>query len=197
MDVTAPSGHFPVLRFEEENRLFIASSDVSVNVEVEDENTGEYVSILDSENENNQIFSANNLGPGSVKKYKLQITNNTEAEINMSVILSDITTSIEEFYDHIYIGIYYANGFDFPYEPPEINEFKLSEELSINKDGSASRNLIDYFKVPGDFKTVEIGFYVRIGIEGTQSDLTNEEYANQNYLQNQSFTIGTISFVII
>ena len=76
VDVTAPSGHFPVLRFDEEKQLYIASNDVDIDLAVEENE--EYRSIQNSKFAAKDIYNSENLGPGSTKKFKLTIKNDQE-----------------------------------------------------------------------------------------------------------------------
>ena len=184
VDVTAPNGHFPVLRFDEENQLFIASNDVDIDLSVEEND--EYHSIQNSKLQANDIYSSDNLGPGSTKKFKLTIKNNTDVDLNMSIVLSDILVSNDYFYETIYVGLFSTKGFYSPFEPPEINEYALGDTNKlVVKDGEVSYNLINYFKIPGNYSEVEIRFYVRIDVKA------------DNRLVNQNFKIGTINGIII
>lgn len=190
MDVTSPTGYYPVLRFEDptddnpnNDRIYIASSDISVDLSVESEDG--YIPIISSNNVKNDMYTSSNLGPGSVTKYQLKIKNNTNAEMNLSVIFTDILASVTEFYDSILIGTFYTEGFYGQYETPWVNECKLSENMHENGEGTYTRNFIEYFKIPGNYSEVEIRFYVKIDHNGG------------NKLQDQNFKIGKINFVII
>ena len=105
--------------------------------------------------------------------------------MKLSVIFTDIQASVEEFYNNIYIGTFYTNGFYGQYEAPVVNECKLGEAMHLNDDDTYTRTFMEYFKIPGNYSEVDIRFYVKIGIEGG------------NELQNQNFRIGQINFVII
>ena len=180
IDVTAPSGLFPNFTFDK--TIYIASNDISVDLQVEDDNG--YISL--SEYEGDGLYSVKNVGPGSITKYKMVITNNTDVEVNMSVVLSDIQATVSEFYDHTYVGVFSTNGFDFPYVAPETSDLNFKENMKINDEtGTGTINFIDYFVVPGKKASVEIRFYIRIGIEAG------------NEIQDQDLTIKTINFLSI
>lgn len=180
IDVTAPSGLFPSFNFDK--TIYVASNDVTIDLQVEEEEG--YVSI--SEYEGNGLYSVKNLGPGSIKKYKIVITNNTDVEVNMSIVLSNIETTIQDFYDYAYVGVFSTKGFDFPYVAPTTSDLNFKENIKINdENGVGTINFVDNFVVPGKKSTVEIRFYIRIGVEAG------------NEIQSQSLTINTINFLCV
>ena len=202
MDVTAPSGHYPVIRFDEDNKLYIASNDVDIDLLVEEND--EYQPLFNSKTkyEADDLYSVSNSGPGSSKKFKLVIKNNTDAELNMSVILSEFEMNCDLFLPHVYLGVFYTKGFYDKYVPPKTQEFALNdenkatfkttiidEENNVVEKEIVSYQLFDSFKIPGNYSTVEIGFYIRIGIN-IDSNVVND-------LQNKYLYIKKMSFIII
>ena len=173
-DVVAPSGHFPIFRFDK--TLYVASSDLDVDLSTEIDD--EYVSIDNLRS--NGLFQNENLGPGSIQKYKLTITNNSSVTMNLSLVLSDISTSYKDFYKNIYIGIFSVSGFEGYYDAPKVNEFNLNDKI---KDGSC--NLVENCTLPNDKATVEIRFYIRI------------DYNATNDIQDQWFQVRKLNIVVI
>lgn len=175
IDITSPSGHFPTFRFD--NTIYIASNNIDVQLEIENED-GVYENIQTNAPE---LYSVNNVGPGHYTKYRMTITNRTDVEVNLSVILSEFTTSTEEFYKNTYVGVFSSQGFFSPYNPPENKEVNIYEALRNN-----TVTFIDYFRIPNvkDVPVV-VRFYVRIDHEAG------------NELMNQSLTIGKINFLTV
>jgi hypothetical protein len=188
LDVTAPEGHFPTLRFDD--TISVASNSLEVEIDVEEDHV--YKPIADSTSLNNSLYQNKNVGPGTVTKYNMKLTNTSNVEQNVSVVLSEITASIIEMYDFIYIGIFSTSGFYFPYESPATTELSVKESLPSDYVFGESRyatiNFIDYFAIPPatiEPYTVQIKFYIRI------------DYRADNRLQEQNFSIGKINFVSI
>lgn len=196
MDVTAPTGYYPVLRFDEEKQLYIASNDVDINLYVETED--QFIEIASNKKTNDSFFTSSGLGPGSSLKYKLVVKNNTAADLNMSVVLSKISASTDYFYDVMYFGVFSTSGFYAPFEPPKVEEHCMNSESRLvsyvdEDDGKTykSFSFMDDFKIPGNYSEVEIRFYARISTEATNDS------ANGKDLQEQSLSIEKINFVII
>jgi hypothetical protein len=188
LDITAPEGHFPTLKFDE--TISIASNSLDVKIDVEENNV--YKPIADSTSLNNKLYQNKNVGPGTVTKYNIKLTNTSNVEQNVSIVLSEITASIIEMYEYIYIGVFSTSGFYFPYEAPATTEFSIKESLPndyvFGESKYATINFIDYFVIPPatvEPYTVQIKFYIRI------------DYRADNRIQNQNFSIGKINFVSI
>ena len=176
IDVTAPTGHFPLIKFD--NTIYIASNNIDVTVEIED-NNGNLTDLTNYDGD--KLFAVNDIGPGTFVKYKLTITNRTDVEVSLAVVLSDFETSLAEFYDYVYIGVYSTSGFYYPYNPPELNEVNVKEAIHNN-----TVTFIQYTKIPNKKdQAVEIRFYVRV------------DHKAGNELMNQSLTIGKINFLTI
>lgn len=175
MDLVAPSGHFPVLKFDK--TLTVATNDV--DVELSTEIDGEYV-LIDDVKSSKGLFETSNLGPGSIQKYKVNITNKTNTEMNMSLVFSDIKASDKVFYDSIYIGIFSTKGFEQQLNAPSICEFRLSDNLS-----SGSCPLTENFTLPRNYASVELRFYIRI------------DHNAGNEIQKQWLSFSKFNVVII
>lgn len=175
IDVTSPTGHFPTLRFD--NTIYIASNNVEVKLEIENKD-GVYENIKTN---NGELYSVNNVGPGHYTKYRMTLTNKTDIEVNLSVILSDFSTSTEEFYKNAYVGVFSSSGFYYPYNAPENKELNIYDSLQNN-----TVTFIDYFSIPNiKDEPVVVRFYVRIDHEAG------------NELMNQSLKIGKINFLTV
>ena len=185
LDIPSQIGHHPVLRFDD--TISIASNDATVTVEIDED--GKYVS-LEEKTTASGLYEVKNAAPGTVTKYRIVIKNNTDVELSMSIIFSEIKASLEEFYDHVYVGVFAADGFYFPYTSPEIKEDSIKDKLADDfvyesSQTEASIPFLTNFKVPDQYAEVVIRFYIRI----------DHEIGNE--FQNQRFSIGKINFMMI
>ena len=96
LDIPSQIGHHPVLRFDD--TISIASNDATVTVEIDED--GKYVS-LEEKHTVSGLYEVKNAAPGTTTKYRIVIKNNTDVELSMSIIFSEIKASLEEFYEHI------------------------------------------------------------------------------------------------
>ena len=192
MEINGPSGD--LVSFDYEESIFIDSNNLDITISVE--KNGTYVPLYSSSSETNVITKFENSAPGDVYKYSLKIRNLTTNPITTSIILSDISSSIDDFYNYISIGIFSTKGFDSKYKAPALTEFSILSKLPKDSDENViikeqnTITFLDNLKVPpmeDENDSIEIKFYVRF----------NSIRDSQNYLQNQTFVIGKINFMCI
>lgn len=175
VNVIAPSGLNPMFKFDK--TLSVASTDISVDLYAEIDN--DYVSFDDIELDNG-LFATKNLGPGSIQKYKVNITNNTDVEMNMSLILSEISYSDIVLCESIYVGIFSTSGFEGYLNAPQVCEFNLSEKME-----NSSCILASHFTLPANYASVELRFYIRI------------DHNAGNEIQKQWLNVNKFSIVVV
>ena len=192
MEINGPSGD--LVSFDYNESIFIDSNDLEISISVEE--NGVYVPLYDSTNDSNVLTTFENSAPGDVYKYSLKIRNLTTNPITTSVILSDISSTIDDFYNYISIGIFSTKGFNTKYKAPALTEYFILSKFPEDSDKNViieeknSITFLEELKIPpmedGD-QPVEIKFYVRF----------NSIRESQNQLQGHSFTIGKINFLCI
>ena len=124
-----------------------------------------------------------NFAPGSRKKFRVDITNSSNASVRLRVILSDIICDNEDLRECVVIGTNGFDGFNSYYPAPMVQ----NEMLSNGMDESGRFVLIDSVEIPphveGEF--VSIYFYVMFSASGREN------------LENLSFSIGKINFLTL
>ena len=189
MDVIGPSGD--VITFDFTDSVFVEPNNLVIDISVEKD--GEYVSACNNTFEENSLVQFNNCAPGDILKFSVKLTNLTDLAISTSILFSDITSSNEDFYNYISIGVFSTNGFDNMYKAPEFSDFKIISKMKKDDNGNIiiddknSFTFINELVIPPCGNEVEFKFFVKF-------DNTRE---NQNHLQNQTFTIGKINFMCI
>lgn len=189
IDMMGPSGH--IVTFHYDNEIHISPN--NLQIEISTFQNGVYVPLYSTDNEKNVLALFENSAPGDVIRFRVKIKNLTENTISTSVVFSDISSDLDDFYNYISIGIFSTNGFDAKHKAPEIGEFKITERMKkdsnknviINEKNSIT--FIENLDVPPSGQEIEIKFYVRF-------DSIRE---SQNQLQGKIFTIGKINFMCI
>ncbi len=176
-----PSGRVLSLRF---NDAAVADSELEVklSVNVEDDIFNDITKLRDDGSEK-ELESYDNFAPGSMKKFKVDITNLSDSSVTLRMILSDIICENDELQDCIVIGTNGFSGFDANYPAPIVQNKMLSDGI----DASGNFILIDSVEIPPNNveKAVSIYFYIIFSASGSAN------------LENMSFSIGTINFLTL
>lgn len=129
------------------------------------------------------LESFDNFAPGCRQKFRVDITNLTDASVTLRLILTEIICDNQELKDCVIIGTNGFDGFTADYPEPTVQNKILSDGM----DASSSFVLVDHVEIPPDNeeKPVSIYFYVMFTAAGTEA------------LENQSFSIGAINFLTL
>ena len=180
-EVRNPEGRVMALRLTDAS---IASSDLEVklSVNVVDEIYHDITKSSDDGSEPD-LETYEDFGPGSRKKFKVDITNLSQSPVALRVILSDIICESDELRDNIIIGTNGFDGFTSDYQPPAVQNKLLSD--GVNANGGFV--LVDSVEIPpyNVDKPVSIYFYVMFSSAGSE------------VLEDNSFSIGTINFLTL
>lgn len=176
-----PEGRVMALRFKD---AAVASGDLEVKLSMNvQDDIYEDITKLRNKEEDPDLESLENFAPGSRKKFKVDITNLSDAPMTLRIILSDIVCEDEELKDSIVIGTNGFSGFDANYPAPTVQNQRLSD--GINESGGFT--LVDSVEIPpsNSDKPISIYFYVMFSASGSER------------LENMNFSIGTINFLTI
>lgn len=173
-----PEGRVIALRM---NNAAIATSELEVklSVNVEDD-VFDDITKYREDGVSKDLEAYENFAPGGRKKFKVDITNLSEAPVTLRVMLSDIVCESDELKSSIIVGTNGFSGFDEEYPAPTVKNNKLSDGI----DSSGGFILVDHVEIPPD-QPVSIYFYVLFSASGSAN------------LENMSFSIGTINFLTL
>ena len=167
MDVIGPSGD--VITFDFTDSVFVEPNNLVIDISVEKD--GEYVSACNNTFEENSLVQFNNCAPGDILKFSVKLTNLTDLAISTSILFSDITSSNEDFYNYISIGVFSTNGFDNMYKAPEFSDFKIISKMKKDDNG----NILPFYD--WEESTISVSFETRIdkGIKLTSMPIPDPE----------------------
>ena len=159
--------------------------DIKLFVNINDDEFKEITSPY-QENKEPDLESYENFAPGSRMKFKVEITNKSEAVLRLSMILSEIVCENQELADSIIIGTNGFEGFDNNYPAPQVQNKLLSEGLN---DGGGF-TLVELVELPPKVSeetnnTVTIYFYVMFSASGSAN------------LEDLKFSIGKLNFLTL
>ncbi|MBE6692456.1 MAG: hypothetical protein E7586_03870 [Ruminococcaceae bacterium] len=176
-----PGGRVLTLKL---NNATVADSELEVklSVNVEDD-VFDDITKLQSVVSQPTLESYDNFAPGSRKKFRVDITNLSEASVTLQVILSDIVCENEELQNNIVIGTNGFAGFNSDYPAPSVQNKTLADGI----DASGGFSLVDGVEIPPHNvdAPVSIYFYVMFSAAGSEN------------LEDMTFSIGTINFLTI
>lgn len=166
------------------NKASAADSEIKVQLykDIGDDVFEDITKLYISGQEEN-LESFDNFAPGCRQKFRVDITNLTDASVNLRLILTEIICDNQELKDCVIIGTNGFDGFTADYPEPTVQNKVLSDGM----DASSSFVLVDHVEIPPDNeeKPVSIYFYVMFTAAGTEA------------LENQSFSIGAINFLTL
>lgn len=183
-EIQIHQGRVLALRFTDatQNPATVATSELTVKLSVNvTEEIYDEITQTREDDEAATLASYNDFAPGSRKKFKLEITNNSKDPTTLRIVLTDIICDNEELRNSIIIGTNGFAGFDAEYPAPEVQNKRLSDGT---KD-SDNFVLVDHVELPPATlnKTVTIYFYVMFSAAGSEN------------LEDMTFSIGTINFL--
>ena len=176
-----PTGRYLKMQL---NKASVANSEIKVELfkDIGDD-VFENITKLCDEVPEESLENFDNFAPGCRQKFRVDITNLTDASVNLRLILTEIICDNQELRDCVIIGTNGFDGFDADYPEPMVQNKVLSDGM----DASSSFVLVDHVEIPPDNeeKPVSIYFYVMFTAAGTEA------------LENQSFSIGAINFLTL
>ena len=178
-----PEGRVMTLRF---NEAAVAGNELEVrlSVNVQDDIFEDITGFReDVSGESRDLESFDNFAPGSVKKFKVDITNLGTTSVNLRVILSDIICENQELRESVVIGTNGFLGFNTDYPAPIVQNQRLAEGI----DKSGNFTLVNNVEIPPDNADtpVSIYFYIIFSASGSEN------------LEDMSFSIGAINFLTL
>lgn len=176
-----PEGRVMALRLTD---AAIADNDLVIKLSVNQEGEiYEDITSVHSDLAEPDLESYTDFAPGSRKKFKVEITNLSESPIALRLLLSDIVCADEELKECIIIGTNGFDGFTADYPAPTVQNQRLSDGL----DAGGGFTLVDCVEIPpnNSDKPVSIYFYIMFSAAGSA------------FLEDMSFSIGTINFVTL
>ena len=189
IELEGPKGDTIIYQFDDS--IHVSPNNLKIDVQFEED--GVYKPLYSTDNQTNSLASFRNSAPGDVIKFSVKINNLTEDTIETSIVFSEISSSIEDFYNYISIGIFSVSGFDRKHPAPSYEEFLITDRMDKDSSGNLiiedqnSVLFLENLKIPPKGQEVEIKFYVRF----------NSIRESQNHLQNQWFTIGKMNFMFV
>ena len=176
-----PSGPVLALRFENESAASIADNSLTVQLftDLDEEEITELTNIREEEDDPDLVLYEN-FAPSSRRKFRVDITNEGESSARLSMVLTDIICESEELRENIIIGTNGFKGFNANYPAPAV----VTRQLSRGMDENGAFTLVDLVEIPPK-QVVSIYFYVMFSDTGSAN------------LENLSFSIGTINFLIV
>ncbi len=166
------------------NEASVATSGLTVMLSenVEDDNYKE-ITKLCSEDKPKELEDYEDFAPGSRKRFKVDIINNTDISVTLRILLTDIICDSEELRENIIIGTNGFAGFTSDYPAPTVQNKLLSDGMNA----SGSFTLVDSVQIPPQNvdAPVTIYFYVMFSASGSAE------------LENMTFSIGTINFLTL
>ncbi len=176
-----PSGRYLKLRL---NKASVASSEIKVELykDIGDDVFEDITKLCDAFPEPT-LEQFHNFAPGCRQKFRVDITNLTNAALTLRLILSDIICDNPELRDCVIIGTNGFEGFTADYPEPMVQNKVLSDGM----DASASFVLVDQVQIPPDNanEPISIYFYVMFSAAGTEQ------------LEDKDFSIGTLNLLTL
>ncbi len=173
-----PSGRVITLKL---TNAAISDSELNVRlyVDIDEDQFEDITKSVDDEEAKLEKFD--DFAPGSRRKFRVDITNTSQAPVRLRIILADIICENEQLKEHIVIGTNGFNGFTTNYPAPTV----MNQRLCDGIDESGGFVLVDSVEIPphNEGECVSIYFYVSFSAAGTED------------FEDQSFSIGTINFL--
>lgn len=181
-ELDTPVGRYIELAFQE-NQLVIASNQLEVQllVQQEDEQFKDITQMYDDE-QPQELFTIEDFEPGERKIFKVKLKNKGKAPASLEILLNNISSDSDLLTGSLLMGTMSYVGFRPPYQPPQPENYRISERL--NKEEGSLR-LTKSIMVPPTAEGVEIQFYIFFDRAATSE------------VAGKKFTIGTISFLIV
>ena len=176
-----PHGRILTLRL---NDATAANSELDVKLFVNvEENVFDDITRIQTEGDEPELECYDDFAPGSRKKFRVDITNLSDASVTLRMILSDIICEDTELQESIIIGTNGFAGFDSNYPAPTVQNKRLADGM----DDSGGFVLVDGFEIPPNNidKPVSIYFYVMFSASGSEN------------LEDMTFSIGVINFLTL